>query len=124
LTNCTEILSSRLNFRLAMVNSFRLPKALCCSLGVSTIRGEVRFAGSVRKCYNFRMIEQLLEYLDRDPFQPFRIVTTSGKAYEVQSPHSIAIAESYLFYCFPHSDQSAHVRLNQIVALETMHQAA
>jgi hypothetical protein len=70
------------------------------------------------------MIEQLREYLHRDPFQPFRIVTTSGQAYEVASPDSVAIAESYLFYCFPHSDRSAHVRLNQIVAFETLPQAA
>ena len=70
------------------------------------------------------MIEQLREYLHRDPFQPFRIVTTSGKAYDVQSPDAVAVAESYLFYCFPHSDQSAHIRLNQIVALEMLQQAA
>jgi len=70
------------------------------------------------------MIEQLREYLHREPFQPFRIVTTSGKAYDVVSPDSVAVAESYLFYCFPHSDHSAHVRLNQIVALETVSQAA
>jgi len=70
------------------------------------------------------MLEQLREYLHREPFQPFRIVTTSGHAYEVQSPDSVAIAESFLFYCFPHSDKSAHVRLNQVVALETLQAAA
>jgi hypothetical protein len=70
------------------------------------------------------MLEQLKEYLDREPFQPFRIVTTSGQAYDVQSSHAVAIAETYLFYCFPHSDRSAHVRLSQVVALETLHAAA
>ena len=70
------------------------------------------------------MLDQLKEYLDREPFQPFRIVTSSGIAYEVQSPHAVALAESYLFYCFPHSDRSAHILLNQVVALETLQAAA
>jgi hypothetical protein len=70
------------------------------------------------------MLEQLREYLARDPFYPFRIVTSSGHTYDVHSPHSIAIAESYIFYCFPNSDKSAHIRLNQIVALETLQAAA
>jgi hypothetical protein len=70
------------------------------------------------------MIEQLKEYLERDPFQPFRIITTSSTVYDVQSPHAVAIAESYLFYCFPQSDRSAHIRLNQLVALETLQAAA
>ena len=70
------------------------------------------------------MIDQLKEYLERDSFQPFRILTTSGHGYDVQSSHAIAIAESYIFYCFPHSDRSAHIRLNQIVAIETLQAAA
>ena len=65
------------------------------------------------------MIAQLQEHLDREPFQPFRIITTSGDRYEVLTPHEVAIAKTYLFYAFPHSDRSAHIRLNQIVALES-----
>jgi hypothetical protein len=70
------------------------------------------------------MIDQLKEYLDREPFQPFRIVMASGHAYEVLNPHAVAIAQSYLFYAFPQSDRSATIRLNQIVALETLQPAA
>ena len=70
------------------------------------------------------MLEQLREHLHRDPFQPFRIVTTSGHGYDVRGPDSVAIAESYIFYCFPNSDKSAHIRLNQIVAIETLQAAA
>jgi hypothetical protein len=47
------------------------------------------------------MIDRLREYLDREPFQPFRILTTSGTGYEAQTPHSVAIAESYLFTVSP-----------------------
>jgi len=69
------------------------------------------------------MIEQIRGYLVRKPFRPFRIVTTSGDRYDVLSPHEVAVAQSYLFYAFPKSDRSAHIRLNQIVALETMEPA-
>jgi hypothetical protein len=58
-----------------------------------------------------------------NPFHPFRIITTSGDRYEVTDANSVALAPSYLFYAFPHSDRSAHIRLNQMVALETMERA-
>jgi hypothetical protein len=74
--------------------------------------------------YNIVMIAQLNEHLDREPFRPFRIITTSGDRYEVLSPREVAVAQTYLFYAFPRSDRSAHVRLNQIVALETMEEAS
>jgi hypothetical protein len=74
--------------------------------------------------YNVSMLTQLQAHLDREPFQPFRIVTTSGDRYEVLNPHTVAIAQTYLFYAFPRSDRSAHVRLNQIVALETVEKSA
>jgi hypothetical protein len=69
------------------------------------------------------MLEQIKEHLNREPFRPFRIVTTSGDRYEVTDTNSVALAQSYLFYAFPHSDRSAHIRLNQVVALETMETA-
>ncbi len=70
------------------------------------------------------MIGRIYEYLDREPFAPFRIITTSGDRYDVLDPHSVAIAQTYLFYCFPRSDRSAHIRLNQIVAMESLQAAA
>jgi hypothetical protein len=66
------------------------------------------------------MIDQIREHLDREPFQPFRIVVSSGDRYDVVEPHAVAIAQSYLFYCFPRSDRSAHIRLNQVVAMESL----
>jgi hypothetical protein len=69
------------------------------------------------------MIDQLREYLDREPFQPFRIVTSSGDKYEVLNPHGIALAQTYLFYAYPRSDRSAHIRLSQIVALKSLETA-
>lgn len=66
------------------------------------------------------MIQQIREHLERDPFRPFRIVVTSGDRYDVLDPHAVAIAQTYLFYAFPRSDRSAHIRLNQLVAMESL----
>lgn len=71
----------------------------------------------------FAMIEQLQEQLGRDPFVPFWIITTSGDRYEVLHSHEVAIAKTYLFYAYPRSDRSAHIRLNQIVGVETSESA-
>lgn len=66
------------------------------------------------------MIDDLKAWLDNDPFVPFRIVVTSGNAYEVSSPYQLAIGNTQFDYYFPKSDRKATVRLNQLVALETL----
>ena len=65
------------------------------------------------------MIEKLKQLLDREPFQTFRIVVTSGGSYDVLSPFQVAFGETQLDYYYPRSDRSATIRLNQIVAFET-----
>ncbi len=70
------------------------------------------------------MTDQIKEMLDARPFQPFKIILTSGDHYEVTDPSMVAIARTYIFYCYPRSDQSAHLRLNQIAAVETVKPAA
>jgi hypothetical protein len=66
------------------------------------------------------MDEQLREYLHREPFHPFRLITTSGDRYDVMSPDEVAIAKTFVFYAYPRSDRSAHIRLNQLVAIELL----
>jgi hypothetical protein len=66
------------------------------------------------------MIENLREMLRREPFQPFRIVMTSGDRFEVTDPQLVAIGQTQIFYCYPRSDRFAHLRLNQIVALDAL----
>jgi hypothetical protein len=66
------------------------------------------------------MNDKLKQLLDRDPFVPFRIVVTSGGAYEVTSPYQVALGETRLDYFYPRSDRDATVRLNQIVAFESL----
>ena len=65
------------------------------------------------------MKERLKELLLKNPFEAFRIVTTSGKEYEISSPELVASGESEITVYLPKSDQWAQIRLNQIVALES-----
>ena len=69
------------------------------------------------------MVEKLKEFLDREPFAPFRIVVTSGGAYDVTSPYQLAIGQTLADYFYPRSDRSAVVRLNQVVSIETLENA-
>jgi len=65
------------------------------------------------------MLQTLRDLLDASPFVPFRIVLTSGDRYEVTDPHLVAIGRTQVFYCFPRSDRVAHLRMNQVAALES-----
>ena len=69
------------------------------------------------------MLEDLKAWLDHDPFVPFRIVVTSGGAHEVTSAYQIAIGQTQFDYYFPRSDRKATIRLNQLVAFETLDNA-
>jgi hypothetical protein len=74
--------------------------------------------------YNTGMLETIRELMHKNPFDPFRIVLTSGDKYDVLNPDLIALGESSIFYCFPRSDRWAQLRLNQIAAVEAIHRAA
>jgi hypothetical protein len=69
------------------------------------------------------MLDDLKEFLDREPFANFRIVLASGYGYEVSSPYQVAIGRTQLDYYFPRSDRKAVLRLSQIVAFENTEQA-
>lgn len=66
------------------------------------------------------MLDDLKEWLGNDPFVPFRLVVTSGGAYEVTTPYQLAIGQTQFDYYFPKSDRKATVRLNQLVSIETL----
>ena len=64
--------------------------------------------------------KNIRELLDRDPFIPFRLVITSGKAYEVVSPNNAMLLKSEVFVVFPDGEQWAHVPFLHIASIETM----
>jgi len=65
------------------------------------------------------MLETLHEMLDREPFQPFRIVLTSGDRFEIENPHLVAVGRTQVTIYPPRSDRFAMLRLNQIAAIES-----
>ena len=69
------------------------------------------------------IIETLKEFLNAEPFVPFQITATNGKHYDVRDPLGVAVNRSQVFYCFPRSDRIAHIRIQEIVSLETLQAA-
>ncbi|MEX0775705.1 MAG: hypothetical protein WD042_08310 [Phycisphaeraceae bacterium] len=70
------------------------------------------------------MLETIREYLHRNPFQPFRIVVTSGDRYDVPNPDLVAVLPTQLFVAEARSNRFHFLRLNQIAAIEVMPEAA
>ena len=66
----------------------------------------------------FGFIETVREFRSRDPFVPFRITMTSGERYTIENPELLAFGKSQLVYCLPHSDRTAHLRMNQIASVQ------
>ena len=70
------------------------------------------------------MLEDIRVLRNREPFEPFTIVTSSGDKYLVESPDNVAMMEGRIFYAYPHSRKWVFIRVNQITALETQEHAA
>ena len=68
-------------------------------------------------------IEKTIEELKRhDPFEPFRIVTSSGDKYLIDNPENLVIGDQKIFYCVPRTDSVVYIRKSQIVAVEQFQQ--
>jgi hypothetical protein len=64
------------------------------------------------------VLQTIRDLRRRDPFIPFRIVMTSGESYVIESSELLAIAQSQLIYCFPHSDRVVYLRMSEIATVE------
>jgi hypothetical protein len=69
------------------------------------------------------MRDEIVEHLDREPFVPFRIILTSGQAYDITNPHLVALGESVMHVMQPRSNRYAILRLNQVASLEVLETA-
>jgi hypothetical protein len=68
------------------------------------------------------VVQTIRELRKRDPFIPFRIVMSSGESYTVEQSDLLAIGNSQLIYCIPHSDRVVYLRLRQLAAVEDLGQ--
>src|SRR5215467_2402637 len=60
------------------------------------------------------------ERLVNDPFEPFRIRSTSGEAHEIMAPFLVALMRSKVFIAEPNSDKWNEVPYLHIAALESL----
>lgn len=64
--------------------------------------------------------ENIVEFLDRAPFLPFRLVLSSGGHYDVVDAHGAALLKSEVFVVFPDGERWAHVPMLHIAAIEIL----
>ena len=63
---------------------------------------------------------ELREMLNHDPFEPFRIRLSSGDAYEVRDPNSVAVAKSRAFIFFTHHEGWTFFSYLHVAAVESL----
>jgi hypothetical protein len=66
--------------------------------------------------------DTLKEMLDRNPFEPFRVITSSGEAYVVQNPGLATLMKSQIFIARPRFDRWTLVPLLHVWAVEKLDQ--
>lgn len=62
--------------------------------------------------------EAIIEMLERDPFQPFRIRASSGETYPVRQPGLVVLLKSQVFIAEPNSDRFSIVPLLHVAGVE------
>ena len=70
------------------------------------------------------MLDTIRDMLEREPFQPFHIVLTSGERYDVTDPHLVAWGRTQITVYTSRSDRFAILRVSQITAVEAREAAA
>lgn len=64
--------------------------------------------------------DTIREWLDRDPFEPFRILTSAGESFIVRDPHNVALLKSEVFIARPNSDKRSYLPLLHVAAVESL----
>jgi hypothetical protein len=65
-------------------------------------------------------VNELREFLTREPFEPVRIRLSSGDAYEIHNPDLAVVMKSRLFIAFPGTDRWTLIPFLHIAAVEAI----
>lgn len=65
------------------------------------------------------VIDAIRELKDRAPFEPFRIVMTSGDKYLITRGGNLVEMRTQFFYVNPDTDRFVFMRMAEIAAVET-----
>jgi hypothetical protein len=60
---------------------------------------------------------EIEEWLNREPFEPFRVNTSDGKHFDIVNPRLVVAMETRVFMALP-QDRSALISLRQVTSLE------
>lgn len=73
-----------------------------------------------------RFFKRILELVDAEPFQPFNVRTSDGRAYYVDSPDYFARSRegAVITYYTPEDDRAVTIRIAHIVSLEVANRPA
>lgn len=73
-----------------------------------------------------KFYDRIIQLVDAEPFQPFDIRTSDGRAYFVDSPGYFARSREgdVVVYFTPEDDRAVTIRVSQIVALEVANRPA
>jgi hypothetical protein len=64
--------------------------------------------------------DTIRERLNKEPFQPFRIRSSSGRAYLVSNPDLVVMMKSEMFIAAANSDRWAHIPFLHFAAVEAV----
>lgn len=64
--------------------------------------------------------DSLRDVLDRDPFEPLRIVTSTGESFVIRDPHSVALMKSQVFIAQRASDRTTFIPYLHVATVETI----
>lgn len=67
--------------------------------------------------------ETLKDLLTREPFRPFRIITSGGKSYDVMTPELLVAMRSELFIALPDGDHFVFCPYRNIASVESLQAA-
>ncbi len=65
------------------------------------------------------LASDIKERLSKDPFEPFRIRSSSGECYDITSPFLVALMKSKVFIAAPNSDRWAELSYLHVATLES-----
>ena len=66
------------------------------------------------------LAKELNELVRREPFAPFRVITSSGKEYDIVDPHSTVVMKSELFIAFPGGESWTLIPLLHVSSIEPL----
>jgi hypothetical protein len=67
--------------------------------------------------------DAVLEFVRRQPFEPFRITMSNGERHDIHLPECVIVMKSKVIVGYPEEDRTVHCSLIHINAIESLQAA-